>query len=113
PFSVELTGRHRLRREELQNLRNSPDVPEPWREGEHYTALKIAPKWVISEGFEYTTNLGLPTYYVNVAALYRITSDSNVRIFVGEQRGGLRCVSGICKVFPAFEGAKAEITLRF
>ena len=88
-------------------------MPEPWFQGEHYTALKIAPKWVLSQGIEYTTQLGFPTYYFNGAILYRFTSDSNLRIFAGQQRGGLKCVSGICKVFPPFEGARVELTLRF
>ena len=54
-----------------------------------------------------------PTYYNSGSVLYRFTNDSNLRLFVGQQRGGLRCVSGVCRVFPAFEGARAELTLRF
>ena len=38
---------------------------------------------------------------------------NNLRLFVGQQRGGLRCVSGICRLFPAFSGARIELTLRF
>jgi hypothetical protein len=116
PVSFELTGRHRLRKEENQNLRG-PDggvlKEEPWREGEHYTALKIAPKWVLSQGIEYTSKLGLPTYYFNGSVLYKFTGESNIRALVGQQRGGLKCVSGVCKVFPPFEGARVELTLRF
>jgi hypothetical protein len=113
PISVELSGRHRLRREEAQNVRNAFGVAEYWRQGEHYTAVKIAPKWVFTQGIEYTTQIGFPTTYYSGSVLYRFTSDSNLRVFVGQQRGGLKCVSGICKVFPAFEGARVELTLRF
>jgi hypothetical protein len=115
PFSFELTGRHRLRKEENQNLRGDPNnlSEEPWREGEHYTALKIAPKWVITQGIEYTSKIGLPTYYFNGSVLYKFTGESNIRALVGQQRGGLKCVSGVCKVFPPFEGARVELTLRF
>jgi hypothetical protein len=113
PISMELSGKHRMRKEELQNVRNTLGVAEYWIQGEHYSAVKVAPKWVFTQGIEYTTQLGFPTMYYNGSVLYRITSDSNVRVFVGQQRGGLRCVSGICKVFPAFEGARAELTLRF
>jgi len=113
PYSLELTGRHRLRREENQNIRLPDPEAQWWRQGEHYTALKIAPKWVFSQGIEYTTLVGYPTYYFNGAILYRFTSESNLRIFFGQQRGGLKCVSGICKVFPAFSGARVELTLRF
>jgi hypothetical protein len=113
PFSLELTGRHRLRWEEAQNVRPPSYSEQLWHEGEHYTTLKIAPKWAISQGVEYTTRVGFPTMYFNGSALYRFTSDSNIRIFVGQQRGGLKCISGVCKVFPDFEGARAELTVRF
>lgn len=113
PYSIEFIGRHRIREEDLQNLRGPGGTREPWLQGEHYTAFKVAPEWVISQGFEYTTQLGQPTYYVNGSVLYRFTSGSNVRVFVGQQRGGLRCVSGVCRMFPAYEGARVELTLRF
>jgi hypothetical protein len=113
PLSAELLGRHRLRREETQNLRGPGATPEPWVQGENYAAVKIAPSWVFSQGFEYTTELGQPTYYFNGSILYRFTPESNVRLFAGQQRGGLRCVSGICRLLPAYEGARVELTLRF
>ena len=113
PYSLELTGRHRIRKEDNQNARNPVTGPEFWRQGEHYTALKVAPKWVFSQGIEYTTQLGFPTYYLNGAVLYRFTSESNIRVFAGQQRGGLKCVSGICKVFPAYSGGRIELTVRF
>ena len=113
PYSLELTGRHRLRYEQNQN-EHAPSYKEaPWREGEHYTAIKVSPKWVFTQGIEYTTLIGLPTYYVNGAVRHNFTSGSNLTVFVGEQRGGLKCVSGVCKIFPAYEGARAELTVRF
>jgi hypothetical protein len=113
PYSVELAGRHRYRIQERENIRGATFEGEPWWQGEHQNAVKIAPKWVVSQGFEYTTFIGLPTYYVNGSVLYRFTSESNIRVFIGQQRGGLRCVSGICRIFPAFSGARVELTLRF
>ena len=113
PYSVELAGRHRYRILERENIRGNSFEGEPWWQGEHQNALKIAPKWVLSQGVEYTTYVGLPTYYVNGGILYRFTSESNLRVYVGQNRGGLRCVSGICRVFPAFSGARVELTIRF
>lgn len=106
PVSVEVTGRHR-------NRGFGEGSSGQWHEGENYVALKIAPKWVLSQGFEYTTRPGYPTDYFNGGILYKITSDSNIKLFVGQQRGGLKCVNGVCRVFPAFEGARLEVTLRF
>ena len=45
--------------------------------------------------------------------LYRFAAGSNLRLFVGQQRGAFRCASGVCRFFPPFEGARAELTLRF
>ncbi|MEO7113832.1 MAG: DUF6029 family protein [Polyangiaceae bacterium] len=110
-YSVEVTGQHRLRYEDSANVREG-EGNVPWHEGQNYIALQT-PKWVIAQGFEYTTKVGLPTYYFNGSILYRLTQKSNLKVLVGEQRGGLKCVSGVCRVFPAFEGARAELTVRF
>ncbi len=107
PLSIELQGRHRYRYEQDQN------AGAYWNEGENYTALKVAPKWVLTQGVEYTTLVGQPNVYLNGQILYRLTEGSNVKLFVGQQRAGLRCVSGVCKLFPAFEGARVELTVRF
>jgi Family of unknown function (DUF6029) len=106
-WSVEIQGRHRHRREANQNF------DDWWSEGENYVAVKIAPRWVFSQGFEYTTIAGQPPYYFNGSVLYKVTSGSNVRVSVGQERGAFRCASGVCRYFPPFEGARAELTLRF
>jgi hypothetical protein len=105
-------GRYRHRLEDGFNL--SPEqLPQWWTEGENYVALRIVPRWVLSQGFEFTTLTGQPTTYVNGSVIYKLTSSSNVRVFVGQQRGAFRCASGVCRYFPPFEGARAELTLRF
>ena len=113
PYSFELSGRHRIRVQDAENIHGTDYKGEPWWQGEHYNALKIAPKWVLSQGFEYTTLIGFPTYYLNGGVLYKFTSESNIRLDAGQNRGGLRCISGICRVFPSFDGARVELTLRF
>jgi hypothetical protein len=107
PWSLEVQGRHRRRREANQNLEDW------WIEGENYVALKFAPKWVFTQGFEYTTLAGQAPLYFNGAVLYKFTSSSNVRVSVGQQRGAFRCASGVCRYFPPFEGARTELTWRF
>ncbi|MGH7283840.1 MAG: DUF6029 family protein [Polyangiaceae bacterium] len=110
-YSVEITGQHRLRYEEDANIREGQGNVD-WHEGQNYIALQTR-KWVLAQGYEYTTKVGLPTNYFNGSILYRFTEKSNIRVLVGQQRGGLKCVSGVCRIFPAFEGARAELTLRF
>ena len=111
-YSIEAQGFHRIRKEESQNL-DASRVEQWWNEGENYIALKIAPAWVLSQGFEYTNRVGQPTYYFNGSVLYKFTSASNVRVLAGQQRGAFRCAAGVCRYFPPFEGARAELTWRF
>jgi hypothetical protein len=68
---------------------------------------------VFTQGFEYTTLSGYPTYYLNGSVFYRFASGSNLRLFVGQERAAFKCAMGVCRFFPAFDGARAELTLRF
>jgi hypothetical protein len=36
-----------------------------------------------------------------------------VNLFVGQRRAAIRCVSGVCRLFPPFEGARLELISRF
>jgi hypothetical protein len=112
PWSIEVQGRYRHRREFDFNV-DTTETPAWWTEGENYIAVRIVPKWVFTQGFETTNLIGQPTLYFNGAVTYKLTPSSNVRLFVGQQRGAFRCASGVCRYFPPFEGARAELTLRF
>jgi uncharacterized protein DUF6029 len=115
PWAIEVQGRHRHRKQVSQNDATNTLVATPlwWAEGENYVALKLAPSWVFTQGFEYTTLMGQPPYYFNGGVFYKFTSSSNVRVSVGQQRGAFRCASGVCRYFPPFEGARCELTWRF
>jgi len=107
PFSLELQGWHRRRHQTL----GGPG--EPWSEGDELVGVDYAPHWSVAAGFSYSTNPAVPPTYVNGQIGYRITSDSSISLFVGQRRGALRCVGGVCRVFPPFEGAALDLTLRF
>jgi hypothetical protein len=121
--AIELIGRHRVRFEHSDNV-GPTGIGEPWVEGENYIGVNFAPKWVFSQGIEYSTRdtppsvnfLGV-TYpawlFLNAGATYKFTKDSNLRLFAGQQRGGLKCISGVCRIFPPFEGLRMELTVRF
>ena len=122
--ALEFLGRHRVRYENTLNP-GAGGASVPWVEGENYTGLSIAPHWVFTQGIEYTT-LSLPPsvsfagisdypawLFLSVGGVYKITKNSNIKLFAGQQRGGLKCISGVCRVFPNFEGARVELTLRF
>lgn len=44
---------------------------------------------------------------------YKYLSDSFIKLFYGEIRGGLKCIGGVCKDYPPFKGFKTEFVLNF
>lgn len=128
-WSVEVDAWHRNR---YQNL-------EQWREGQTYLGLKFASKRSIVIGHEYTTRKsqiptngdiaswngsflnglrGLTTpggiqHYINIGGQLKFTDDIMLRFMVGQQRGALKCVNGVCRFFPPFEGVRTEFIVRY
>lgn len=107
PWTIQLQGWHRRRRQTLGQ------AEQPWLEGNHLTGLEWGGPLSVALGVEYDTNPQNPDTYLNAQASYRLSSDSNVSLFVGQRRGALRCVGGVCRVFPPFEGARLDVTARF
>lgn len=136
PFSIQLQGFHRRRYEPLLPDENA------WTEGENYTALQWSPYLSLIFGYEYLireqcqpgrsatlTKDARPEkdvcHFVNGGVQWRAGTPSGgaakvlsqlfntVNVFVGQRRAALRCVSGVCRQFPPFEGARLEITSRF
>jgi len=127
PFSLQLQGFHRNRYLPTTHAR-------PWNEGENYTALTWSPHLSVVFGYEYSTRPGcqpeLATedeykvvlcHYLSGGLNYRAGDTdttlhrifNTVNVFVGQRRGAIRCVSGVCRLFPPFEGARLELVSRF
>ncbi len=114
PFSISAVGYHRKRLYPIS-------LVEPWNEGENLLSLNWSPNWSFILGYEYQTRPGLPLHYFNGVIQYRSKSSDAwydqmtdlVRLFVGQRRSALRCVGGVCRVFPAFEGARIEVVSTF
>lgn len=134
-FSLQFQGFHRRRFEPIA-------FAKPWNEGENYTALQWSPHISAIFGYEYlarddcqperpaTLSRELRPaknlcHYVSGGLQWRAGTEgtgakkalqqvfNSVSVFVGQQRAALRCVSGVCRQFPPFEGARLEITSRF
>ncbi len=43
---------------------------------------------------------------------WNITPATSLALFGGGNRPGLKCVSGVCRDFPAFQGVRLEFVLR-
>ncbi|MCC6644311.1 MAG: hypothetical protein IT374_01910 [Polyangiaceae bacterium] len=106
PWSVAASGVYRRRHRPLQ-------TPQPWREVENYVSILYSPRYTLAFGYEATTVKGRREDFYNALFQVRLSTDKIVRLYVGQSRQGLRCVSGVCRIFPAYEGAKLEAVLRF
>ena len=106
-FSWSLTGRHRRRAQ----AEGGPGVP--WLEGEEVLGLEWAEHSSLGLGVEYDTRPGVPDTYFNVEVSHRPTDDSRIALFAGQRRGAQRCVGGICRLYPPFEGVRLDVALRF
>jgi hypothetical protein len=106
-FSVSLTGRHRRRAQ----AEGGPGAP--WSEGEEVLGLEWAEHSSLGLGAEYDTRPGVPHRYFNIELSHRPTPATRVALFAGQRRGALRCVGGICRLYPPFEGVRLDLALRF
>ena len=107
PFTLRLQGWDRRRHQTLGG------VATPWTELQQLVGIDYAPHLTAGAGFEYTGNPQFPPTYFYGMLGYNFDSSSNVSIFAGQRRGGLRCVSGVCRVYPPFEGVRVDATIRF
>jgi hypothetical protein len=132
PYSIEVDMWHRNR---YLNL-------EQWREGQTYLSLKYKSRGAIVFGHEYSTRPSqinkaadkgsdilrvlrfLPNnpdgdedndvqHFLNIGGQVKFGDDVILRFLFGEQRAALKCVSGVCRFFPAFAGFRSELVVRY
>lgn len=85
-----------------------------WTEGTAYWSFKWTPHLIFSVGYEWSTrpSTRVNEHFVNGSVQWNITTASSLRLFAGGTRGGLRCISGVCRDFPSFTGAQLEVVVR-
>lgn len=121
-FSLQSIGFHR-HRYLVERFKN------PWWEGENYLAFQWAPRLSAAFGFEYTSQPGCSRelkegetcFFASGGLVWRGAQSDGVwgqvfnavNLFVGQRRAAIRCVSGVCRLFPPFEGARLELISRF
>ncbi len=122
-FSLESQGRALFRTKERPPTL-APGQQEEWDEGNAYVALKWTPYLVGALGLEWSTRdqtvveqngqryleYGL---FPNGLIQYNFTTRSSIKLWAGGQRGGLKCISGVCRTYPDVRGARLELVLRF
>jgi hypothetical protein len=103
---------HALHQERAK--RESQLLDEEFREGTISAGFRLRPWISVAGGYDYTTEPTQPQRdYFHANLGWDITPSSSLRLFAGSARGGLKCVSGVCRVLPPFEGVKLTATLRF
>lgn len=107
PFALELSGVHRRRREVV----GGPN--QAWLEGHHSTGLDWGERLSLAVGFEYDSRPDTPDRFWNLMANWRPTEATVLGLFLGQRRGSLRCVGGVCRVYPPFEGFRLDFTYRY
>lgn len=106
--SLEFHGLHTARRKYLSQI-----LDERFHEGSALLALRFRTLW-LAAGYDYTTEPVQPKRdYFNAILQWDLTTSSNLRLFAGSARGGLKCMSGVCRTVPPFEGVKLSATLRY
>jgi hypothetical protein len=78
-----------------------------------YSFSKIGSIALLFSYSDENQNEAVPRIYPAVEVKVLLPKLGSLKLFYGRGRGGLRCVSGICRVFPAFEGLRAELSVRF
>lgn len=106
-LGLSLSGHHRRRAQ----AQGGPGAP--WLEGSEVLGIEWAEHSSLGFGAEYDTRPGVPHRYFNLELAHRPTPSSRVALFAGQRRGALRCVGGICRLYPPFEGARLDVAFRF
>jgi len=104
-YALELDGLHRT------HLDQGPLL---WDQGYAYLSLRHS-RFSASVGIEYytyATNEYQP-WYPNASGSYNINRNLLVRAFVGGREAGLRCINGICRNYPGFNGGTLEIVAKY
>ena len=89
-------------------------LDERFRQGTITAGFRLQPSLTVAAGYDYTTEPTQPRRdYLNGTIGWDFTPSSSLSLLAGANRGGLKCVSGVCRVLPPFEGVKLSVTLRF
>jgi hypothetical protein len=131
--AVQIHGPHSLHLAFRHETWNKPNDGEAHRfhRGSLIVGYDLASKLSLGVAYEYDTQFALNYYIVEEQeGRYSVPTSIrqhfvfgevrytpwrwlDLRLRGGTQRGGLRCLSGVCRTFPNFTGIRLETVLRF
>jgi hypothetical protein len=106
-YALELDGLHRTHRD------YGFSSYQIWNQGYAYLSLRHS-RFSASAGIEYYNQFAdIQPWLPNVSGSFNINQNLLVRAFVGGREAGLRCINGVCRLYPAFNGATVELVARY
>jgi len=133
-WSIELHGMHQSMVKKVISIEvEGGEIDKKHMEGTWQLGIRRSPDLSLGAIYDYTTDDFQPkTHYVAMVGEYQPTSKMMFRFLVGASpfvqavtfgssriktfgtsAGGLKCVSGVCRDFPPFDGAKVDFTIRY
>lgn len=109
PYTLEVTGLHMTHADS-----QGPNIHN-WHEGQVYVSFKSALSWSAALGYEYYTEAPatIRPHYVNANVSWNVLKNVLLKGFIGGQRAGIKCVNGVCRNYPAFDGARIEVVAKY
>jgi hypothetical protein len=87
---------------------------ERWREGTLGMTWTLWSDLVVAVAADYSDRAtSVHTWFPNGSVEWKFTDAGSLKAFGGYQRGGLKCVGGMCRMLPDFDGAWIQWVQRF
>ena len=102
-WALHLTVNHESRTQEGQ---------DDFLRGTTLLGVEQGGKWSLTGEFGYDTMQAekddVQTLFFAGIVTYEPVDWANLRAVVGSERGGIKCIGGVCREYPAFQGARLE-----
>ena len=88
---------------------------EAYRRGSTLVGVEMAATGALTVEVGYDTqnpSEGVSNFFLAAIISWEINDIFHLRATAGTQRGGIKCIAGVCRDFPGFAGAKAELVTR-
>jgi hypothetical protein len=85
-----------------------------WFEGRASLALRSTARWSAFVAYEFYTAAPAvyDPHYISAGGQWEFLPGSFLRALYGGERAGLKCVGGVCRFFPGFEGGRLELAMQ-
>ena len=83
-----------------------------------YLSLCYSPVLILTLFYDRTTDPEIRTYkdqknWLGGQIEIKFSQANFIRVFVGSNKGGVKCAGGVCKFFPPFSGVRIDSVVRF